>query len=54
MSPAPKEKFLGVATVTPQLKMHFPKDVAEAMGLLEGGAIGFYERPSGEIVVKRM
>lgn len=54
MSPGQKERFLAVATITAQLKMHFPKDAAAALDVLKGGIIGFYVRPDGEIVVRKM
>ncbi len=53
MSPS-KEKFLGIAKVSTQFKLHFPEDVAAAMGIAVGDRIGFYQRGDGEVVVRKM
>lgn len=48
-----RERLVTISTVTVDYKMHFPREVAELLGIKPGSKIVWYESASGEIIVRR-
>ena len=46
-------KFIKTGKLGHNYKMHFPKDVADKLGVDPGGYIHFYEAENGDIVIKK-
>lgn len=51
--PSERDRLITVSTITTDYKMHFPRDVADELGVKPGSKVVWYRGNNGDIIVRK-